>query len=120
IETPPAVGIFRERLQKRIEARGLNMKAVSLKAGLGASYVRDVLHCKSLNPRRDAGLALAEELDPTPAYLWGEPDQPERPGFGRSGNPSLGAAVTLVKTLKPVVGSMGSETDESESARMAP
>lgn len=55
---------WRDRLQKIIDERGLNMKQLSLAAGLGETAVRDMLK-KVTSPRVDTVVAVAEQLGVT-------------------------------------------------------
>lgn len=73
------LGMFdwKTRLRTEIEAQKTNMKAVSLKAGLGETYVRDIL------TRRGGGnvegrQAIAEALNKPKNWLI---DESEQPGF---------------------------------------
>lgn len=52
---------WRDRLKRLIEERGLNMKQLSLAAGLGETAVRDMLQ-KVTSPRIDTVLAIADQL----------------------------------------------------------
>lgn len=55
---------WRDRLRKIIDERGLNMKQLSLAAGLGETAVRDMLK-KVTSPRVDTVVAVAEQLGVT-------------------------------------------------------
>ena len=59
---------WRDRLRKIMEERGLDMKALSLAAGLGETAVRDMLK-KVTAPRIDTVQAIAEQLGITLAEL---------------------------------------------------
>jgi len=52
-----------------MEERGYNPRSLSLKAGLNATAVRDMLEGRSRFPRYDTAQALAAALDTTPALL---------------------------------------------------
>jgi len=52
---------WRDRLKRIIDERGLNMKQLSLSAGLGETAVRDMLQ-KVTSPRIDTITAIADEL----------------------------------------------------------
>jgi transcriptional regulator with XRE-family HTH domain len=56
-------------LRRLMEDRGLNPRSLSLKAGLSATAVRDMLEGRSRFPRYDTARSLAEALDTTPALL---------------------------------------------------
>lgn len=72
--------LFRARLQERVEEIfGGDMKAASRAAGLGATYVRDLLKRErktSPNPEIEKLEALARALNCSVAYLIGEADDP--------------------------------------------
>jgi transcriptional regulator with XRE-family HTH domain len=55
-----------------MEAKGIGPKALSLKAGLNETYVRDLLKGRSLNPRQSHLQKLAEGLDCGVSDLTGE------------------------------------------------
>lgn len=63
-----------ERISKRIETLQTNAKAVSLKAGLAATYVSDLLAKRSIAPGAFPLKAIATALDCSLAYLFGEED----------------------------------------------
>jgi transcriptional regulator with XRE-family HTH domain len=52
-----------------MEERGYNPRSLSLKAGLNATAVRDMLEGRSRFPRYDTAQALAAALETTPARL---------------------------------------------------
>jgi len=56
--------ILADAVRQQMAAVGkTNMKALSLEAGLGSTFVRDVLEGRSTNPRVDSLLKLAQVLD---------------------------------------------------------
>lgn len=59
-------------LRRLMDEQGLNPRSLSLKAGLNATAVRDMLEGRSRFPRYDTTQALAEALGTTPAFLMGE------------------------------------------------
>lgn len=63
-----------ERINKRIGVLHTNAKAVSLKAGLAATYVSDLLAKRSIAPGAFPLKAIATALDCSLAYLFGEED----------------------------------------------
>jgi transcriptional regulator with XRE-family HTH domain len=69
--TPPA---WVRNLRTLMEERGFNPRSLSLKAGLNATAVRDMLEGRSRFPRYDTAQALAAALDTTPAMLMSEGD----------------------------------------------
>ncbi|MGE4351029.1 MAG: helix-turn-helix domain-containing protein [Bdellovibrionales bacterium] len=60
-----------DNLRALISHRGLNPRALSLKAGLNATAVRDMLEGRARFPRYDTVEALAKALEVTPAQLMG-------------------------------------------------
>ena len=58
-----------QNLRTLMEDRGFNPRSLSLKAGLNATAVRDMIEGRSRFPRYDTAMALANALDTTPAQL---------------------------------------------------
>lgn len=71
---------LRHQLRDRMKARGTNAKRLSLDAGRGETYVRDILQGKTLNPTIDGLRSLAAILGCTVAELTGE----RGAGFGEA------------------------------------
>jgi transcriptional regulator with XRE-family HTH domain len=69
----------------RMENMGLGQKALSRKADLNETYVRDILKGKSLNPRQGHLQKLALALDCLVTDLTGELDVPGAGGTPKSG-----------------------------------
>src|ERR1700734_2199679 len=61
-------------LRLLMEKHGFNPRSLSLKAGLNATAVRDMLEGRSRFPRYDTVEALAEALSTTPALLMSDSD----------------------------------------------
>lgn len=59
-------------LRKLMTEQDYNPRSLSLKAGLNATAVRDMLEGRSRFPRYDTAQALAEALNTTPAALMSE------------------------------------------------
>lgn len=59
-------------LRLLMDKHGYNPRSLSLKAGLNATAVRDMLDGRSRFPRYDTIQAMAEALDTTPALLMGD------------------------------------------------
>jgi transcriptional regulator with XRE-family HTH domain len=59
-------------LRSLMEEHGYNPRSLSLKAGLNATAVRDMLEGRSRFPRYDTARALAHALRTTPALLMGD------------------------------------------------
>lgn len=65
------------RIEERIAAKKSNAKAVSLKAGLGATAAYDIIAKKNKKPSVPVIRAIARALDTTVAYLTGDSNNPE-------------------------------------------
>ncbi|HRE45186.1 MAG TPA: helix-turn-helix transcriptional regulator [Terricaulis sp.] len=68
-----------KRIQHRLTVLGLKMGQASRDAGLGATYVRDLIKGRVLNPRAEHIAKLALTLKTTPEWLTHERG-PEEPG----------------------------------------
>src|ERR1700743_1870546 len=60
-------------LRALMEQKNFNPRSLSLKAGLNATAVRDMLEGRSRFPRYDTATALAEALGVTPSVLMNDP-----------------------------------------------
>jgi len=58
-----------DRIRIRLEETGQTARAVSLKAGLSESAIRNILTGKSASPRGDTFKRIAQVLDTTPEWL---------------------------------------------------
>jgi transcriptional regulator with XRE-family HTH domain len=65
-------------LRQLMVEHGLNPRSLSLKAGLNATAVRDMLEGRSRFPRYDTAQALAEALETTPARLMSDDTEEEK------------------------------------------
>lgn len=63
---------LRGQLRERMKARGINAKRLSLAAGRGQTYVRDLLQGRSHNPTLEGLQRMAEVLGCTVAEMTGE------------------------------------------------
>jgi len=61
-----------DRLQRLLNERAISARALSRQAGLGDTYVNDVLSGKNASPSIPAVQAIAKALDTSIAYLVGE------------------------------------------------
>lgn len=68
------------QLRERMKARGITAKRLSLAAGRGETYVRDLLHGRTHNPTIEGLQGLADVLGCTVAELTGEAAS----GFGEA------------------------------------
>jgi len=67
--------ILVDRLHKLVNARAISARALSRQAGLGDTYVNDLLSGKNSNPSIPAVQAIASALETSVAYLVGETGQ---------------------------------------------
>lgn len=65
-------------IQRRMDALNLDAKTTSVRAGLSASFVRDILRKKSIAPRHDSLAKVAKVLGCTLADLTGERSAPRQ------------------------------------------
>ncbi|WP_315786996.1 MULTISPECIES: XRE family transcriptional regulator [unclassified Bradyrhizobium] len=72
----PQLDIIKERVTERVARMKTARNELSRRAGLGLSYVNDLLSGKSLNPTKEGLIKLAPILDCDYAYLVGEQDTP--------------------------------------------
>jgi transcriptional regulator with XRE-family HTH domain len=80
--------VIASRVEERVNAHNLSRNEASRRAGLGLSYVADILSGKLKNPSRHALAKLGQVLDTDVAYFVGEQDTPRRKG----GSAQKGAA----------------------------
>jgi hypothetical protein len=71
-------GVLLDRLQKLLDAREISARALSRMAGLGDTYVNDVLTGKNSSPSIPAVRTIAKSLGTCVAYLVGETDDRDR------------------------------------------
>ena len=68
-------GLIARNVRQRMAAKGIGPKALSLKAGLNETYVRDLLKGRSRNPRQGHLRSLALALDCRVSDLTGETER---------------------------------------------
>lgn len=68
------LNLLRERLREAMAMRSTHAKEVSLKAGLGDTYVADILSGKNKNPRIPVLKSISEVLQCDLRYLLGQSD----------------------------------------------
>ncbi len=74
-KTTTGTALWVANLRGLMNDRGLNPRSLSLKAGLNATAVRDMLEGRTRFPRYDTVLALADALDVPPSQLMGGTEQ---------------------------------------------
>lgn len=72
----PALDIIKTRVEERVTAAGVSRNEASRRAGLGLSYVNDLLSGKSLNPTRESLAKLGAVLNTDADYFFGAQDVP--------------------------------------------
>lgn len=73
-----ALELMQKRIRERLTKTGLSANAAGRQAGLGLSYVNDLLAGKSKNPVPHRLAMLAEVLECDLEYLTGEQDSPRK------------------------------------------
>ncbi len=76
----PALETIKERIEERRLAANLSRNEASRRAGLGLSYINDLMSDKSKNPGQDGLVKLAELLDTDVEYFLGMQDTPRKEG----------------------------------------
>lgn len=72
----PQLETIKARVEERVSAKGISKNEASRRAGLGLSYVNDLLAGKSLNPSREGLSKLAVVLDTDVNYFFGKQSLP--------------------------------------------
>ncbi|WP_244423234.1 S24 family peptidase [Bradyrhizobium sp. ORS 375] len=72
----PQLETIKARVEERVTAKGISKNEASRRAGLGLSYVNDLLAGKSLNPSREGLSKLAAILDTDVNYFFGRQSLP--------------------------------------------
>ncbi|WP_445215943.1 XRE family transcriptional regulator [Bradyrhizobium sp. Pa8] len=73
----PALDTIKTRVEERVAAAGVSRNEASRRAGLGLSYVNDLLSGKSLNPTRESLAKLGQVLDTDADYFFGTQNTPK-------------------------------------------
>lgn len=103
-------------LRELMEKRGFNPRSLSLKAGLNATAVRDMMEGRSRFPRYDTVMALATALDTTPALLMSEENiLNEISGFSQD----LELLTEVIARLQEVIGELDHKLSPRDFAAMA-
>jgi transcriptional regulator with XRE-family HTH domain len=106
-----------DNLRTLMELRGLNPRALSLKAGLNATAVRDMLDGRVRFPRYDTVRSLATVLSTTPARLMSETgsESEEDQPFGND----LELLAEILARLQEMAEDMGRKLSPRDFAAMA-
>lgn len=115
--TPPN---WLRNLRLLMEKHGYNPRSLSLKAGLNATAVRDMLDGRSRFPRYDTIKAMADALGTTPALLMGDSDaalevSSKGPGFGQD----LELLTEIITRLQEVCEELNHKLNPRDFAAMA-
>lgn len=107
-------------LRLLIEKQGLNPRSLSLKAGLNATAVRDMLDGRSRFPRYDTIKAMADVLETTPAILMGDAEVAQEvaakgPAFGQD----LELLTEIITRLQEVTEELDHKLNPRDFAAMA-
>lgn len=109
--TPPN---WVKNLRALMEQQGYNPRSLSLKAGLNATAVRDMLEGRSRFPRYDTAEALAAALDTTPALLMSDKETADEMSLkGKGFAQDLELLTEILTRLQEVT----EELDQKLSAR---
>jgi transcriptional regulator with XRE-family HTH domain len=103
-----------------MEQRGLNPRSLSLKAGLNATAVRDMLDGRSRFPRYDTIQALSEALGTTPALLMGDSEAVrEVSAKGQGFAQDLDLLTEIIARLQEVTEELDRKLEPRDFAAMA-
>ncbi|HEY0329630.1 MAG TPA: S24 family peptidase [Rhodopseudomonas sp.] len=91
--THPALETIKARVQERINAANISRNEASRRAGLGLSYVNDLLADRSKDPSRESLAKLGTILDTDAAYFFGEQDTPRLIGPSEAGRSNHSAPI---------------------------
>jgi phage repressor protein C with HTH and peptisase S24 domain len=74
--THPAIDTIKARVEERVKAANVSRNEASRRAGLGLSYVNDLMSDRSRDPSRESLAKLGAVLDTDAAYFFGEQETP--------------------------------------------
>jgi transcriptional regulator with XRE-family HTH domain len=80
-QTHPAIETIKERVEERRTAANLSRNEASRRAGLGLSYINDLMSDKSKNPGHEGLVKLAALLDTDVDYFYGKQPFPRKEGY---------------------------------------
>ena len=107
-------------LRLLMDKHGYNPRSLSLKAGLNATAVRDMLDGRSRFPRYDTIQAIAEALDTTPALLMGDNEAAQEVATkGQSFSQDLELLTEIIARLQEVTEEMDRRLTPRDFAAMA-
>jgi transcriptional regulator with XRE-family HTH domain len=107
-------------LRLLMEKHGYNPRSLSLRAGLNATAVRDMMDGRSRFPRYDTIQALAEALETTPALLMGDTDAAQEVSVkGVSFGQDLELLTEIIARLQEVVEELDHKLSPRDFAAMS-
>jgi transcriptional regulator with XRE-family HTH domain len=107
-------------LRRLMEERGYNPRSLSLRAGLNATAVRDMIEGRSRFPRYDTVQALADALDTTPALLMsGHQVATDLHAKGDAFGKDIELLTEIIARLQETAAEMGRELTPREFAAMS-
>jgi transcriptional regulator with XRE-family HTH domain len=117
-ETAPYQWI--NNLRRLMDEQGFNPRSLSLRAGLNATAVRDMIEGRSRFPRYDTVQALADVLNTTPALLMsGAKIGAEISGKGEQFNRDIELLTEIIARLQETATEMGRDLTPREFAAMS-
>ncbi|MDE1901416.1 MAG: helix-turn-helix transcriptional regulator [Alphaproteobacteria bacterium] len=109
-----------KNMRALMDQHGFNPRSLSLRAGLNATAVRDMIEGRSRFPRYDTVLALADALQTTPAMLMSGDDTA---ADGHNNGDAFGRDVELlteiITRLQETAAEMGRDLTPREFAAMS-
>ena len=107
-------------LRMLMEKHGYNPRSLSLKAGLNATAVRDMLDGRSRFPRYDTIQAMADVLETTPALLMGDGDAAQEvANKGQNFGQDLDLLTEIITRLQEVTEELNHKLTPRDFAAMA-
>jgi transcriptional regulator with XRE-family HTH domain len=107
-------------LRTLMEDQGFNPRSLSLKAGLNATAVRDMLEGRSRFPRYDTAQALANALSTTPALLMSDSESSGADALkGAAFGQDLELLTEIIARLQEVTDEMSRKLSPRDFAAMA-
>ncbi len=114
----PALPTWVSNLRRLMDELGFNPRSLSLKAGLNATAVRDMLEGRSRFPRYDTAAALAQALNTTPAQLMSEPSAITADAKNSISGHNLELLTEIIARLQEVTGELNRKLSPRDFAAM--
>lgn len=116
---PPKIPHWVSNLRRLMDELDLNPRSLSLKAGLNATAVRDMLEGRSRFPRYDTAQALAKALQTTPARLMSDANTAGNNSSDSISNDDLDLLTEIIGCLQEVTGESNRKLSPHDFAAMA-